>query len=276
MARGPDEAPPGLASSLPLLRLYSIFGDNVNCHDSCDRPSLRANSGRRSARSGPPRGSPARRNPSHPRPNQPGIPHLPAGAVPVPRAAFVRGSGNRRIEKFAGRHPARPCSPRDRLLFSTNGIKSRLPFAKGIPGVKMAGAAGRRDENGAGARAPRGHRGGAGRRIHGESEEGGRGVAGPRGHSQPGSPTGSGSRSRRTTGSSCAPRSFARGPESRVGLHHRTGIPLSRLSEISGDLLRAGLIRESVVAPAGGSGARAAADAPGDRAAGARRGLRAV
>lgn len=47
---------------------------------------------------------------------------------------------------------------------------------------------------------------------------------------------------------------FREGPESRVGLHHRTGIPLSRLSEISGDLLRAGLIRESVVAPAGGNG----------------------
>lgn len=47
---------------------------------------------------------------------------------------------------------------------------------------------------------------------------------------------------------------FRDGPESRVGLHHRTGIPLSRLSEICGDLLRAGLIRESVVAPAGGSG----------------------
>jgi predicted NBD/HSP70 family sugar kinase len=47
---------------------------------------------------------------------------------------------------------------------------------------------------------------------------------------------------------------FREGPESRVGLHHRTGIPLSRLSEICGDLLRGGLIRESVVTPAGGNG----------------------
>lgn len=47
---------------------------------------------------------------------------------------------------------------------------------------------------------------------------------------------------------------FHEGPQSRVGLHQRTGVPLSRLSELCGDLLRSGLIRESVVAPAGGNG----------------------
>ncbi|MBN1488657.1 MAG: ROK family protein [Phycisphaerae bacterium] len=47
---------------------------------------------------------------------------------------------------------------------------------------------------------------------------------------------------------------FHEGPESRVGLHHRTGLPISRLSEICGELLRDGLIRESVVAPPGGNG----------------------
>lgn len=47
---------------------------------------------------------------------------------------------------------------------------------------------------------------------------------------------------------------FHEGAESRIGLHRRTGLPLSRLSEICGDLLRDGLIRESVVAPAGGTG----------------------
>lgn len=44
------------------------------------------------------------------------------------------------------------------------------------------------------------------------------------------------------------------GPSSRVGLHQATGIPLSRLSEICGELIREGLVRESVVAPAEGSG----------------------
>lgn len=47
---------------------------------------------------------------------------------------------------------------------------------------------------------------------------------------------------------------FHEGAESRVGLHRRTGLPLSRLSDICGDLLRDGLIRESVVTPAGGRG----------------------
>ncbi|AGA31415.1 ROK family protein [Singulisphaera acidiphila] len=47
---------------------------------------------------------------------------------------------------------------------------------------------------------------------------------------------------------------FHEGAESRVGLHRRTGLPLSRLSDICGDLLRDGLIRESVVTPAGGTG----------------------
>lgn len=44
------------------------------------------------------------------------------------------------------------------------------------------------------------------------------------------------------------------GPSSRVGLHQSTGIPLSRLSEVCGELIREGLVRESVVAPAEGSG----------------------
>lgn len=47
---------------------------------------------------------------------------------------------------------------------------------------------------------------------------------------------------------------FHEGPESRVGLHHRTGLPLSGLSEICGELLREGLIREGPAAPAGGNG----------------------
>jgi predicted NBD/HSP70 family sugar kinase len=47
---------------------------------------------------------------------------------------------------------------------------------------------------------------------------------------------------------------FHEGPESRVGLQRRTGLQVSRLSEICGDLLREGLIRESVVAPANGNG----------------------
>jgi len=44
------------------------------------------------------------------------------------------------------------------------------------------------------------------------------------------------------------------GPSSRVALHQATGIPLSRLSEICGELVRDGLARERVVAPAEGSG----------------------
>jgi predicted NBD/HSP70 family sugar kinase len=47
---------------------------------------------------------------------------------------------------------------------------------------------------------------------------------------------------------------FREGPESRMGLHERTGIPLSRLSEICSELIRAGLVREGFVAPAGGGG----------------------
>lgn len=47
---------------------------------------------------------------------------------------------------------------------------------------------------------------------------------------------------------------FHEGPESRVGLRRRTGLPLSRLSEICKALLREGVLRESVVAPAAGNG----------------------
>ena len=47
---------------------------------------------------------------------------------------------------------------------------------------------------------------------------------------------------------------FHEGPASRVGLYQRTGLPISRLSEICGALLRDGLIRESLVAPPGGNG----------------------
>lgn len=44
------------------------------------------------------------------------------------------------------------------------------------------------------------------------------------------------------------------GPSSRVALHQTTGIPLSRLTTICGELIRDGLVRECLVAPAEGSG----------------------
>lgn len=47
---------------------------------------------------------------------------------------------------------------------------------------------------------------------------------------------------------------FHEGPRSRVGLKQTTGLPLSRLSEICGELLRDGVIRESMVTPPTGSG----------------------
>jgi predicted NBD/HSP70 family sugar kinase len=47
---------------------------------------------------------------------------------------------------------------------------------------------------------------------------------------------------------------FHEGPHSRIGLKQATGLPLSRLSEICGDLLRDGVIRESMIAPPTGSG----------------------
>jgi predicted NBD/HSP70 family sugar kinase len=47
---------------------------------------------------------------------------------------------------------------------------------------------------------------------------------------------------------------FHEGPRSRIGLKHSTGLPMSRLSEICGGLLRDGVIRESMVAPATGNG----------------------
>lgn len=47
---------------------------------------------------------------------------------------------------------------------------------------------------------------------------------------------------------------FNEGPRSRIGLRQATGLPLSRLSDICGDLLRDGVIRESMVAPPTGSG----------------------
>ena len=46
---------------------------------------------------------------------------------------------------------------------------------------------------------------------------------------------------------------FHEGARSRLGLKQATGLPLSRLSDICGGLLRDGLIRESMVAPANGS-----------------------
>src|SRR4051812_47154322 len=45
---------------------------------------------------------------------------------------------------------------------------------------------------------------------------------------------------------------FHEGPGSRVGLRRRTGIAISRLSEICGELIRDGLIRECEEAPAAG------------------------
>ncbi len=47
---------------------------------------------------------------------------------------------------------------------------------------------------------------------------------------------------------------FHEGPRSRVGLKQATGLPLSRLSDICSGLLRDGVIRESMVAPAAGNG----------------------
>ncbi|WP_165219630.1 ROK family protein [Aquisphaera insulae] len=44
------------------------------------------------------------------------------------------------------------------------------------------------------------------------------------------------------------------GASSRVALHQATGIPLSRLSGLCGELIREGLVREGVVAPAEGNG----------------------
>lgn len=45
---------------------------------------------------------------------------------------------------------------------------------------------------------------------------------------------------------------FHNGPRSRVELQETTGLPLSRLSDICGELLREGVIRESMTAPAAG------------------------
>src|SRR4051794_408671 len=47
---------------------------------------------------------------------------------------------------------------------------------------------------------------------------------------------------------------FHEGPRSRIGLKLATGLPMSRLSEICGGLLRDDVIRESMIAPANGSG----------------------
>lgn len=47
---------------------------------------------------------------------------------------------------------------------------------------------------------------------------------------------------------------FHEGPASRVGLRRRTGLPMSRLSAICAELLQDGLVRESLVTPAGGNG----------------------
>lgn len=47
---------------------------------------------------------------------------------------------------------------------------------------------------------------------------------------------------------------FHEGPRSRIGLKQATGLPLSRLSDICSGLLRDGVIRESMVAPATGNG----------------------
>jgi len=47
---------------------------------------------------------------------------------------------------------------------------------------------------------------------------------------------------------------FHEGPRSRIGLGQATGLPLSRLSDICSGLLRDGVIRESMVAPATGNG----------------------
>ncbi|RIK87896.1 MAG: hypothetical protein DCC67_01345 [Planctomycetota bacterium] len=47
---------------------------------------------------------------------------------------------------------------------------------------------------------------------------------------------------------------FHEGPRSRIDLQQATGLPLSRLSDICGDLLSDGVIRESMVTPAVGGG----------------------
>jgi predicted NBD/HSP70 family sugar kinase len=47
---------------------------------------------------------------------------------------------------------------------------------------------------------------------------------------------------------------FHEGPRSRIGLKTSTGLPMSRLTDICGGLLREGVIRESMIAPASGSG----------------------
>lgn len=47
---------------------------------------------------------------------------------------------------------------------------------------------------------------------------------------------------------------FHEGPRSRIGLKTATGLPMSRLTDICGGLLREGVIRESMIAPANGSG----------------------
>ena len=47
---------------------------------------------------------------------------------------------------------------------------------------------------------------------------------------------------------------FHEGPRSRVGLKQATGLPLSRLSDICGSLLTEGVIRESMISPATGTG----------------------
>jgi predicted NBD/HSP70 family sugar kinase len=47
---------------------------------------------------------------------------------------------------------------------------------------------------------------------------------------------------------------FHEGPRSRIGLKQATGLPLSRLSDVCGELLRDGVIRESMLTPPTGSG----------------------
>lgn len=47
---------------------------------------------------------------------------------------------------------------------------------------------------------------------------------------------------------------FHEGPRSRIGLKQATGLPLSRLSDICGSLLNEGVIRESMISPAMGTG----------------------
>ncbi|BBO35192.1 hypothetical protein PLANPX_4804 [Lacipirellula parvula] len=47
---------------------------------------------------------------------------------------------------------------------------------------------------------------------------------------------------------------FHEGPRSRVGLKQSTGLPLSRLSDICGSLITEGVVRESMISPAAGTG----------------------